>query len=343
MGKRVVTVLGDLDPNQMGIVLPHEHLLVDTRKDAHPQSSELAQRARFDEPVRQDNRGHVVYHPFHYRDNLVLSDMAIAIEELMEFKQAGGNAIVDLTLAQMGRDPAALRRISIATGIHIVMGSGRFAGNFWTDEETRMSIEQLTADIVEEFESGPPGSASRPGIIGEIGVSDIRSPTEVKNLKASARAQRKIGCAMNVHVPIWEKEGHAILDIIAEEGADPSKVVLSHLDETIGDADYHDSLAKRGAYVEYDQFGMHMMGFEGEFLPSDTERIKALKEQIRRGNLRKLLISQDTFVKIQLKRWGGFGYSHILENIVPRLKRAGISDEEIRVLLAENPKELIGW
>lgn len=343
MSKKVVTVLGGLDPNLVGIVLPHEHLLVDTRKDAHPQTRELGLRARFDGQVRRENRGHIVYHPFDYRDNLVLSDEAIAVEELMEFKFAGGNTIVDLTSPQMGRDPDGLRRISIATGIHVIMGCGRFAHNYWTADETQMSIERLTADIVEEFECGLLGSSARPGIIGEIGVSDIRNPTEVKNLRASARAQGKIGCAMNVHVPIWEKNGHEILDIVMEEGADPTRVVLSHLDETISDVDYHDSLAKRGAYVEYDQFGMHIMGSEGIFLPSDTERIKALKEQIRRGNLRRLLISQDTFIKIQLKRWGGFGYSHILENIVPRLKSAGISDEEIRMLLVENPRELISW
>ena len=118
---------------------------------------------------------------------------------------------------------------------------------------------------------------------------------------------------------------------------------MSHLDPTMEDYDYADSLAKRGAYIVYDQFGMYLMSTEGIFLPSDNDRIKTVVEQVRRGNLEKILISQDVCFKILLTRWGGHGYAHILENIVPRFLQAGLSREQVDTILIENPKRFLAW
>ena len=109
------------------------------------------------------------------------------------------------------------------------------------------------------------------------------------------------------------------------------------------DYDYADSLAKRGAYIVFDQFGMELMTYEGTFLPSDELRIRTVQEQIRRGNLEHILLSHDVAFKICLTRWGGFGYAHILENIVPRLRQKGISQEQIDTILIENPKRFLAW
>jgi len=86
------------------------------------------------------------------------------------------------------------------------------------------------------------------------------------------------------------------------------------------------------------------MSTEGIFIPSDNERIATVKEQIQRGHLKNILISQDVCFKICLTRWGGHGYAHILENIVPRLRReAGLSEEQIHTILVENPKRFLSW
>ena len=85
------------------------------------------------------------------------------------------------------------------------------------------------------------------------------------------------------------------------------------------------------------------MSYEGYFIPEDTLRIRTLKEQIRRGNLERIMISQDVCFKICLTKWGGHGYAHILENIVPRLRQEGITEEQIRTILVENPKRFLAW
>jgi phosphotriesterase-related protein len=380
MDKRVVTVLGEVDPAGLGLVLPHEHLLWDLRCWAREAPLELSERARVEEPVRLENRGHVVYHPFHYLDNLLQTDVEVATEELRAFKFAGGGTVCDVTPRMLGRDPAALRRISLASGVHVVMGSAFYVAGSWGEKEKGLSTEAIRDSILEEFcagvSCGPggdgtsggysisasasgtgqdpasgPGASSfktgslrvKPGILGEIGVSDIENPLERKSLAASGMAQRELGCPLSVHTPIWEKAGNAILDILEKTGADLGKVALCHLDPTMGDAGYADSLAKRGAYIEYDLFDTHIMSFEGAFLPSDNERIAAVTEQIRRGNLERILLSQDTCMKIKLTRWGGHGYAHILENIVPRFLREGLAEAQVDAMLRKNPARFLSW
>ena len=343
MSQRVVTVRGDVSAEALGKTLSHEHLLWDASMWAREAPQELGERQRFLQAVGMGNRGHVVYHNFFYPDNLVQMDSGIAIQEALKFRLAGGSTICDVSNIGIGRDPDALYRISVETGLNVVMGSGRYVESSWSPADKSKTVQDLKKEIVSEFQNGVGARRIRPGILGEVGVSNIKSAVEMKNLTASGMAQRELGCPVLIHTPIWEKDGNRILDILMEAGADGRKVALSHLDPTMEDYDYADSLAKRGAYIVFDQFGMELMTYEGAFLPSDEMRIRTIVEQIRRGNLERILLSHDVAFKICLTRWGGFGYAHILENIVPRLLQKGVTQEQIEVILIENPKRLLGW
>jgi phosphotriesterase-related protein len=340
---KAVTVLGEVNPEQLGVVLPHEHLLWDQQCWGHSPPQELGDREAFSRPVSLENRGRVIYHAFDYADNLFQTSVEVAVAEAKLFRYAGGGTICDVSSAGLGRDPKALYRIAVETGLHIIMGSALYVASSWSDEEKKRTPQEIKKVLLGEFLNGIGPMKVKPGILGEVGISDIRNPLEVKSLQGSALAQKEIGCPILIHTPIWGKEGNAILDVLHEAGADPRKIALSHLDPTMADYDYADSLARRGAYIVYDQFGMYLMSTEGIFIPSDNERIVTLKEQIRRGHLENILISQDVCFKICLTKWGGHGYAHILENIVPRLRREGITDEQIHTILVENPRRFLSW
>jgi phosphotriesterase-related protein len=343
MSKKVVTVLGERNPESLGIVLTHEHLLWDLRCWAHDEPRELFEREKIKQPVSLENRGHVVYHPFYYHDNLYQTDTDITIDEVNRFRNAGGGTICDVTPESVGRDPAAQYRIAMTTGLNIIMSCALYVAGSWNDEEKELREEEIIKKILAEFQNGVGPMRIKPGILGEIGVSDIDNPFELKSLRASGAAQNELGCPVSVHTPIWEKEGNRILDILEKAGADTSKITLCHLDPTMRDLDYADSLAKRGVYISYDLFDTHIMSFEGIFLPCDNERIDTIKEQIKRGNLKNILVSHDNCMKIKLTRWGGHGYAHILENIVPRLLREGVTSEQVETILVENPKRFLSW
>jgi len=139
----------------------------------------------------------------------------------------------------------------------------------------------------------------------------------------------------------WGKEAIPALAILKSEGVDLRRVALSHLDSTL-DFDYHQSIADAGAFVEFDGFGIEWHFEQPDlYAPWDPERIRSLSQLVSAGYSTQLLISHDTFTKIQLKRYGGWGYAHILTNLLPQFRRAGISDEQIHTIMVDNPRRLL--
>jgi len=343
MSKKAISVRGEISEEQLGLTLPHEHFLCDVRNWMHPLSEDPLLREVFKGPVKLENRGEVIYKNFYFEDNLLLDDIEVAIAEAKKFKNSNGSTIVDVTPKEVGRNPTSILKISESTGLNIIIGSGNYVLSSLSEEDKKKSERQIAKEIIKEFYCGIDDTGIKPGVIGEIGVSDIKNSLEIKNLKASAYAQKKIGCGLIIHPPIWEKNGKDILDILEEVGVDFRKVVLCHCDPTLKDGDYHDFIAKKGAYIEYDQFGMEVMTYEGKFLPSDGERIEAVLGQIKRGNINKILISHDICFKITLTKWGGWGYSHIVNHIFPRFKQRGLNQEFIDIITKENPKNLLCW
>jgi phosphotriesterase-related protein len=102
--------------------------------------------------------------------------------------------------------------------------------------------------------------------------------------------------------------------------------------------DYHERMAQRGTYVEYDLFGQEA---PNSSMPMYKQESATIRELIERGFLEKILISQDVCYKKCLIKNGGWGYAHILNNVVPRFKENGITDEEIRTIMVENPKRVL--
>jgi phosphotriesterase-related protein len=209
----------------------------------------------------------------------------------------------------------------------------------WVADAT---VEQLAEHMIGELTVGVAGSGVRAGIIGEIGTRSPIHPDEEKVLRAAARAHRATGAAINVHLAIFAREGQRVLDnLLDEEGLNPARVALSHLDEQ-PDAAYHRGLAERGVYIEFDCFGSECYFDEdGVHEPSDAERVDALLRLLDAGFGPRLLLSQDVCTKMQWRRYGGLGYDHILRSIVPRLRRRGVDDATLRLLLVENPARLL--
>ena len=337
----VMTVLGALAPEKLGVTLPHEHLIIDgsSRPDL-PLPTTAAEKAISDGEVEITVLGLLHRKSHAVRDNLRLNDPNLMIREAGEFQQAGGQSLVELTPIGVGRDPSALRLISIKTGLNIVAGTAYYTRTMHPPELEAASIADIAATFVRELTVGMDASDIQAGIIGEIGLSSPIAPIEERVLRAAARAQRETGAAINVHLS-WGKEAAPALAILKAEGVDLQRVALSHLDSTL-DFDYHQSIADTGAFVEFDGFGIEWH-FEqpDRYAPWDPERIKALSQLVSAGYAAQLLISQDTFTKIQLKRYGGWGYAHILTNLLPYFRQAGIRDEQIQTMMVDNPRRLL--
>ena len=181
----VVTVTGEIPAAELGITDIHEHILCDLSQnyEAPAVSSGLSG----DEKVDMTTLGIVTNNPLALRDNLVLSDVDLAVDEILEFGRAGGKTIVEVTTSEFGRDPLALRQIARATGINIVAGTGHYIQAYHSPAVGSLSIEALAAEMTKAIREGIGNSGVRAGVIGEIGMSVEIHPDERKVLAAAAR------------------------------------------------------------------------------------------------------------------------------------------------------------
>jgi phosphotriesterase-related protein len=339
-GGHVMTVLGPVASDQLGITLPHEHVLLDLTC-IRQEPVQPGQRALVTASLTLENRGDLFTDPYVSLPNLRLDEPEVAAAEIRRFAAAGGGTLVDLTVQGISPQPVSLREISRQTGVHIVMGCGYYVRRAHPPEVASLSVETLGERLIQEIERGFDGTGIQPGIIGELGTSAPIHPDEEKVLRAGAMAQQATGLAINVHVAIFGRQALAALDVLERAGADISRVVISHLDE-MPDTEYHRSVLQRGAYVEFDTFGSEFyFDSDGRREPSDAERVDCLLRLLDEGWTNRLLLSQDVCTKLHLRRYGGFGYAHLLRTIVPRLERRGVDQATIHTLLVENPARLL--
>ncbi len=292
-----------------------------------------------DVPLSCEIYGELRMDPFVNRDNCRLDDIQAASEEARQFAGLGGRTVVDPTCRGIGRNPRALQEIARATGLQIVMGSGFYLEPSHPPEVRRMSVDDIADLITGDVLEGVDGV--RAGIIGEIGVSVAFTAEEQKVLRGAARAQRATGVPLTIHMPGWRRHGHRVLDIVAEEGANLRHVILDHMNPSLDDPEYQMGLADRGAYLEYDMIGMdYFYADQMAQSPCDEENARAIRRLVDSGYLDRLLLSQDVFLKMMLTRYGGFGYAYILRHFVPRLRRHGLADEQVRAMLEGNPRRI---
>jgi len=340
------TVLGVIEGDQLGITLTHEHLLIDGRC-IFTEPSGASERALAYAKVDWNNLSWLRYHPYENLDNMHLLDEQEAIDEALLYQQAGGRTIVDVTTIGIGRDPRALARISRATGLNIIMGAGYYTAPCQSPELSLKTEDEITAEIVRDITLGVGGSDIRAGLIGEIGCSWPLQDIERKVLHAAAKAQQRTGASVSVHPGRNAKAPFEIIEILGEAGADLERVIMCHIDARLRHHAERLRLLQTGCVLEYD-----LWGWEGHFpsywtaedfldLPNDTQRIYEIRQHIEEGYLGQIVVSHDICCKTRRVRYGGWGYAHILNYVVPMMLQRGMTREEINAIMVENPRRLL--
>jgi phosphotriesterase-related protein len=339
------TVLGPIAAEAMGVTLPHEHLFIDFevmfREPATGSERGLARQ-----PVSLANLGWVRQHFSSNLDNLQLLDEKVARDEALLFKHAGGQTFVDPTNRGLARDPLALARVARATGLNIIMGSGYYVAAAHPPDMDTRTVDDIAREIVTDLTVGVGDSGVRAGFIGEIGTTWPWAENEKKVARAAVAAQRDTGAALMIHPGRHERLPLDIVDFLGREGADLGRTVMCHIERTIADPAVLLELAATGVYLEYDLFGLETSyyPYNPAFdMPNDGERMRQILFLIERGHLAQVLMSHDIAYKHCLTKWGGFGYHHLLVNVIPRLRAKGADDKTIQTLLVDNPRSAFAY
>jgi phosphotriesterase-related protein len=254
--------------------------------------------------------------------------------------------VVDVTSIGIGRDPRALAQVSRATGVNVVMGASWYVEANWPPEARipERSEEDIRDEIVRDLTEGVGDTGIRAGIIGEVGCSWPMTAGERKVLRASAAAQWLTGSALSVHPGRACNAPMEIVEVLRDAGADLSRTILCHIDRTIADRARLKALAETGCVLEYDLFGMENSYYAWDLpvdMPNDAGRIGRIMWLIAEGHLDQITISHDTCFRHLLVRYGGAGYGHIPANVMPLMRRKGMTPRQIARILVETPARLL--
>jgi phosphotriesterase-related protein len=218
MSTRVRTVLGDIEPSELGATDYHEHLFQVT-------------------PLLAGDE---------------LDDEEASGREAELLRDAGAAAMVEATPTGLGRRPEAVARVSERTGLHIVhvTGAHREAHYARADPLLDESVEALRRRFAADLRTGMEGTTVRAGAVKAGAGYWTLTPFERRVMTAVGQLAGETGAPVMVHLE-HGSAGHEVLDLLDREGCPPDQVVLAHVDRN-PDAGLHRDLAARGAYLGYD-------------------------------------------------------------------------------------------
>ena len=238
----------------------------------------------------------------------------------------------------------ALPGVSNATGVNIVMGASHYVNTHHPPGMDDLTEDDIVDLIVGDITEGAQGTGIRSGIIGEVGCAWPLADNERKVLKASARAQRMTGAPLLIHPGRDETAPLEIIDILDRAGADLSHTIMGHLDRTVFERETLKQIAESGCYMEWDLFGWVGSYYAANpdiDMPSDDQRLERIAWISSEGYGRKVVVAHDICTKHRLEKYGGHGYSYILDHIAPRMLTRGFTPEGVHDILVSNPAEAL--
>ena len=339
---RVMTVLGSVDPDQLGVTMTHEHLFDDLGCWQAPPRTPLQEKLA-DAPLSIEFLGELRRDALVFSDNLLLDDEEITFDELRDLVDAGGRSLVDVTVTGLEPRVEKLRRLAERVDLHIVAGCGYYIRDSHPASVGTSSLDAITNELLEQIHEGIGETGVRPGVIGEIGTGQPVDKDEWKVLEAACNAQKASGLPIFIHIYPFGDGNTApeVVKFVLDHGVQASRVNICHMDGR-PDIDYLTSVLETGVFVSFDTFGLEAYYDSIDRRSSfDAEREAILEQVLERGFAAQLLLSQDVCMKMQLRRFGGHGYSHILRHIVPSLRRRGLDESMVDLLLRDNPMRLL--
>ena len=298
----VRTVLGDISPNNLGFVLPHEHVIQD-------------------------------HFPIWGIADLTIKDEALMTRELLIAREGGIRTVGEVSTKDTNHDLDALARVSKASGVQIVGSTGWFHGKHLPKLVHEAEAYQL-ADIMTYDITVGTSSGVRAGQMKIGSGKDEMHPSERKVFEAAALTHRRTGAPIITHTEEGTLGPQQVAFLI-ERGVEPKHIAISHMD-TNNSFEYQLDVARQGANLSYDRLS------DPRDMTDDT-RIKFIVELLDRDYVRQILLSHDTASTKQLAQNGGRGYTYLIKTFLPRLREAGVSEDEIRIITQENPRAYLAF
>jgi phosphotriesterase-related protein len=296
----LVTTLGPKSSDEVGMILPHEHIFVDLRT--------------WDQPGYGEGRAEDV--------------IRLMGPEVEKAQAAGVTALVECSTTGVGRRVDILKAFSQATGFPIVAPTGVYREPWIPDWIHEAGEDKLYEWMRDELENQIEDSGVQAGFIKLSAGDDGITPTEAKVLRAAARA----GAATNAIIGSHTIRGRVVREqvaIIEEAGYTASRFIWIHT-QAEPDFNLHLEMARRGVWIEYDSIGEPQ---------DDAMFIDWIQRIIDAGLEDQLLLSHDRGWYDPAQPGGGVPrpFTYLTQDFLPKLKASGVLEETVQKLVRENP------
>ncbi|XP_022090354.1 phosphotriesterase-related protein-like [Acanthaster planci] len=270
-----------------------------------------------------------------------MNEDSALIDELLYLKENGCQSLVEQTIYGLGRNVGKLVDFSVASGVHIIAGTGYYYSSTHPPEVDGMTQEEIERLLTSEILVGADGSMGRCGLIGEIGCTWPMTANERKILRATAAVQSTLGCPVSIHPGLDPKSPEEAVRILQEAGAQVDKIVMDHLDTCFFTREGLLEFSELGTLLEFDFFGTEVA--HCQYHPeidsmNDGQRIQMIKSLVEEGMEDRVVISHDFHGRHQMMKYGGHGLSHISLHVLPKMRARGLSQAVIDKITKTNPQ-----
>jgi len=306
----VRTVLGDLEPGEMGVTYAHEHLVIDGGR------------------------------PVEMSPDFLLADVDRLAYELRDAATAGLRTAIDAMPADCGRNPAKLAELSRRTGVNIVAATGLHHERFYDASHWSLRASEdwladlFVADVTEGIDERDYRGSTvnrtdiRAGIVKVAGSEGGPSARDLPIFRAAAAAHARTGVPVHTHC----EAGTGALEqigVLVDVGVPAERISLSHVDKVV-DRGYHRDLFETGAFAVYDQ------AFRwGE---RDNGTLQLLEWAIADGHAGQVMLGMDAARQGYYRAFGGSpGLPFLLCDFSDAMEARGIGAEMRRRFFVDNP------
>src|SRR5215213_321506 len=323
---RVSTVTGMVEADQLGTTLIHEHL----RNCDEAVRNQWPQARAFKEDPPHEVGPDEVYD--------------IAVREAKAAIDLGIKTIGEPTAMFLGRDVDFMKRVAEETGLQIISCTGIYTYDHLPQFFMNRDPDQIAEFFISDIEQGIQGTDIKAAFIkcaaDEAGVNENIE----KIHRAAARASVKTGAPIMAHSRPASNTGPRQGEIFEDEGVDLSKAQVAHCGDT-DDLDYIEALIEKGVWIGLDRYGLDL------FLPYD-KRQATTKALLERGYADRIFLSADSvatsdwFPPNVIEQLIAAGAANdwtiriVPEKVLPELRDWGLSEEQERTLMVDNP---VSW
>jgi len=314
----IQTVTGPIDADELGRTLAHEHVIVGWPGWDSDSLHSAPARAEV---------------------------MAVSRDRIGELRDHGVRSMIDPCPNDLGRDVELLAEVSANTGFQIVCATGLYKEDqggsaYWKFRaQFGAGAESIAEMYIRELTVGVGDSGVKAGIIKAATSGPTISEYEAMLLEAAAIASKETGAPILTHTDDG-RLGDEQQRSRTGRGVPAHRIVIGHSCGT-SDHDYHMGIVNGGSYIGFDRFGL-------DILQPDTERVKSLAKLVAKGKTAHVLVSHDTVwcwkgdavpdANVAAAMAAQWTPTHFFEHIVPQLRDVGVTEEQIAMILDENPR-----